>query len=203
MKNYEDELPENYIEIKKIDATDKKTTRIFSLLSFGILLVAVGVTLAVIWNDFVNEGHKLGSLAIHFGIFAVTLILYTVMHEAVHGICYKALTKKKLTFGLTMTVAYCGVPDIYVYRRAALIAVLAPFVVFSAVFGALPFLIPTMLGKLLSGITLGVHVGGCVGDLYVTAILLKYRDRRLLMRDTGPKQTFYLPNPAEPQENQK
>ena len=75
-------------------------------------------------------------------------------------------------------------------------ALLAPFVVFDLVFGALAvwffFLHPIFyLGAL---VLLGLHVGGCCGDLYVTLLFLfRYRDPNTLMRDTGPEQTFYIP----------
>ena len=38
-----------------------------------------------------------------------------------------------------------------------------------------------------------IHIGGCVGDLYDAALyLFRFRDPLTLMRDTGPKQSFYL-----------
>ena len=45
-----------------------------------------------------------------------------------------------------------------------------------------------------AGILFAIHFGGCIGDLYMTALLLfRYKDPRTLMNDTGPKQTIYLP----------
>ncbi|MCQ2122483.1 MAG: DUF3267 domain-containing protein, partial [Fibrobacter sp.] len=64
---------------------------------------------------------------------AAVMLVYIVLHELVHGAVYKLLTGQKLTFGFKASVAYCGVPDIYVYRRTALAALLAPFVVFDIV----------------------------------------------------------------------
>ena len=57
-------------------------------------------------------------------VFFLMLVLYILLHELVHGAAYKLLTGRKLTFGLTLSVAYCGVPDIFVYRNAALAALL-------------------------------------------------------------------------------
>ena len=46
-----------------------------------------------------------------------------------------------------------------------------------------------------------MHVGGCVGDLWVTYYLLfKYRDKKMIVNDTGPKQTFYIEGSSD--ENQ-
>ena len=43
------------------------------------------------------------------------------------------------------------------------------------------------------GVIFSLHVSGCVGDLYDAALyLFRFRDPLTLMRDTGPKQSFYL-----------
>ena len=42
-------------------------------------------------------------------------------------------------------------------------------------------------------ILLGLHIGGCAGDLYDTRLYFtRFRDPMTLMRDTGPAQTFYV-----------
>ena len=41
---------------------------------------------------------------------------------------------------------------------------------------------------------LGMHLGGCSGDAYVTLLLwTKFKDKRTLIRDTGPVQYIYVP----------
>jgi hypothetical protein len=38
-----------------------------------------------------------------------------------------------------------------------------------------------------------MHLGGCVGDDYVTLLFLfKFKDKTTLVQDTGPKQTIYV-----------
>ena len=113
-----------------------------------------------------------------------------------HGAAYKLLTGSKLTFGITLSVAFCGVPDIYVIRRTALISLLAPFTLFGALFAGLTawLYFANPLYCVAAVVLLGLHFGGCVGDLYTAALLIfRLRDSRLLMRDTGPEQFFYLP----------
>ena len=41
------------------------------------------------------------------------MVLYMVLHELTHGLFYKIFTHEKLKFGMTLTVAYCGIPRIY------------------------------------------------------------------------------------------
>lgn len=118
------------------------------------------------------------------------------MHELVHGITYKIFTGSKLTFGLTLTVAFCGVPDIYVRKKASIAALIMPFTVFSIIFIALIiglwFVSP--LYGILSGAIFAIHLGGCVRDLHWTLLYLtKFKHCNTLMRDTGPKQWLYIP----------
>ena len=203
MKTYETELPEGYVEAKIIDAKSKKTALFFSLISFAVLTVTVVITwfalfggsdesfMEIVQNRIVLD--NLWEVLLHLVVFIFVIVAYLILHEIVHGIVYKLLTKQKLKFGLTLTVAYCGVPDIYVYRTTALLSLLAPFVVFLPVFLIPLFFLENNLDILLFAIMLGLHVGGCVGDLYDTALyLFKFRSPDTLMRDTGPKQTIYV-----------
>ncbi len=120
------------------------------------------------------------------------LVLTIIVHELLHGAAYKLLTGEKLTFGFTLSVAYCGVPHIYVYRRAALIALLTPFTVFTILYIVLLLAVSDPFTKLCILLPFAVHTGGCVGDLYDTYIYLtRFKDPATLMQDTGPKQTFY------------
>ena len=190
MKHYEKELPGGYREAYVLDAASKKVGVWMNVAAAVIMAVIIAAAALVIRpSHFLEE-----SAVLHWLILFVSLFAYIILHELVHGAAYKLLTGQKLTFGLTATVAYCGVPDIYVYRRTALISLLSPFVVFTLVFGGLMLALSSPADKLLAAIALAVHVGGCTGDLYDTGLyLFRFRDPRTLMRDTGPKQTFYLP----------
>ncbi len=197
--NYEETLPQGYKEVFSINAKNFKTGLIFNLVALApvILLVALGIIILDIngKTDYFLSSEFLISL---FCCLVATLI-YMVLHELVHGIVYKSMTRRKLTFGLSWSCAFCGVPDVYCYRRTALFALIMPFAVFTLLFAALTAVsyfvfyyafVPCCL-------LLGLHVGGCSGDLYMTALLLfRYKDKRLLVRDTGPEQFLYLPDRA-------
>lgn len=191
MENYYNELPEGYELKKEIDATSKKTGIIFNVLAFVIMAVLIVGLFFIkkIKMTFNEEG--LVRYYIATGVFLVAMILYIVLHELVHGIAYKALTKQKLTFGITLTCAFCGVPNIYTTRKTSLIALLSPFIVFTIVFGALVILLPNDIIGLYAIILFSIHVGGCIGDLYCTWLLLFKLPKETIINDTGPKQTFY------------
>lgn len=197
MKNYEAELPQNYKLVKTIDAKNVKIGVILNLIALVIMAGSVVGAYFIIGVPF----DRLFDFDNHYGVYnvlrlfiaLVIMIAYVILHELVHGAAYKALTKQKLTFGISLTCAFCGVPNIYVYRKTALIAVLAPFVVFLPIFLVLCFVLPAPLEKLLAAFALGMHVGGCCGDLWVAGVLtFKLRAKTTLMNDTGPKQTFYV-----------
>ena len=191
MKHWEKELPAGYREAMTIDAkSDRKLIVKMTLASLAVLVVFLA--LAILW-----QGRRLLAepmpLRLALG-FWIAIIAYLVLHELVHGAAYKLLTGQKLTFGITLSVAFCGVPEIYVYRRASLIAVLAPFVVFTALGLVLLAALPGAWEKFFVLCFLGLHIGGCSGDLYNTWMYLtRFKDPRTLTRDTGPVQTFYVP----------
>ena len=139
--------------------------------------------------------------------FLAVYVLLLVVHELLHGLAYRLLTRQKLRFGLSWSCAWCGVPDIYVYRGASMVALILPFAVITVLLAALLWAFRS--DSVLLGVTilmLGAHTGGCVGDLYLFALFLfRYRSPAALIRDTGPEQTVYLPGeerepdgPAQP-----
>lgn len=191
--NFCEQLPEGYREVYHLNAKAKKTGLI---LSVGSLVMALAVILPCLLttDDILDESLAFNLIALL--VCCALIIGYVVVHELVHGAAYKLLTGRKLTFGITLTVAFCGVPDIYVSRRTAFIALLAPFTVFSLLFSALAAGLYFVNHTYYAAVTLvlGVHFGGCIGDLYMTCLLLfKYKNKRLLMRDTGPEQFIYYP----------
>jgi hypothetical protein len=187
MEKYFKELPMGYKEVKVIDAKDKKTITIFNIVAIFMMIVAFVPFLVLKPLSISNS-----DLLLPFPLIMILgMVLYIILHELTHGLAYKIFTKQKLTFGITIFVAFCGVPHIYVSKKVALIAVLAPFVVFSTLLIPILIIIPANLIYLALVIIFSIHFSGCVGDLYVTYVLLKLKDD-VLMNDTGPKQTFYI-----------
>lgn len=187
-RNFERELPEGYAEVFSIDASDKKTGVLLNL----VALAVGGVIFGICWYVIRPADYLMNYSLARMMVLLAGTIAYLVLHELVHGIAYKLLTGEKLRFGISLTAAWCGVPDIYVYRKTALISLLAPFTVFNIVFILLTVFLTDPWYKIDAAILLALHVGGCAGDLYDTFLYLsRFKDPATLMRDTGPKQTFY------------
>ncbi|MDE7264774.1 MAG: DUF3267 domain-containing protein [Clostridia bacterium] len=195
--NFENELPEGY-ELKiHIDAAkDKKLMAIYIVLSClpVLIIVAAAALLLFFVRGWSIKGDFIGNF-IALLVAVIVSIVYIVLHELTHGITYKILTGAKLRFGLTWNVAFCGVPDIFVYRKAMKIAVLMPFIIYTVIFAGLTAAMYFVGDAAFLGAALvfGLHLGGCVGDLHVTYVLdHKFTSSKMLVRDTGPEQFFYI-----------
>ena len=200
-QNFERDLPAGYKQALYINAKDAKFGIIFNLIALAVLAIIMVVAFLSL-----HLGGKLSAdildleylqLLIAYAVFFGTMIGYIVLHELVHGIAYKGLTGEKLTFGMSWSCAFCGVPHIYTYRKTALISVVAPFAVFTLLM--LPLLVIlyfiSPLYFLILAFIFGLHVGGCSGDLYVLYLLtVRFKGKNVLMRDTGPEQFFYIPD---------
>ncbi|MBO4623702.1 MAG: DUF3267 domain-containing protein [Bacilli bacterium] len=190
--NYFYELPEGYICVKTIDAKeDKKFMVLMTVVNFLLLAIIFGLGLLIILK--LHPGEDINISPFIVLIACAAMFVYIILHELTHGLFYKIFTHEKLTFGLTLLVAFCGVPKLYVNRKTSLITTLAPFVIFNIIYILLMLLIPDLFTKIVVLFMFAMHFGGCVGDLWVAYYLLfKHRDKKILVNDTGPKQTFYI-----------
>ncbi|MBE6630676.1 MAG: DUF3267 domain-containing protein [Ruminococcaceae bacterium] len=199
-QNFERTLPEGYKQALYINAKQLKFGIIFNLIALVVLaLVMVAAFLTLKANDSFPAIHfalEDPAFFIPYLIFLATMVGYIVLHELVHGAAYKTLTGEKLTFGMSWSCAFCGVPHIFTYRKTAIIATVAPFAVFTLLF--IPILILFYFFNpfyyLLACFLFGLHLGGCSGDLYVLLLLtFKFKNKKTLIRDTGPEQFFLVP----------
>ncbi|MBQ7344169.1 MAG: DUF3267 domain-containing protein [Clostridia bacterium] len=195
-KNFERELPEGYKLVVHLDAKSPKLGIIFNLIALVIAAVVIGGAI-VIANLF---GGARTTVAVKYIptllAFILAMLGYIVLHELTHGFFYKRMTGEKLTFGFSWSCAFCGVPHIYTYARTAKRSAAGPLVIFSAIFIPLIaicfFLNPTLY--LLSVSLFAIHLGGCCGDMYILILIAKYKDPRMLIRDTGAEQFIYMPD---------
>jgi hypothetical protein len=205
LNNYYKDLPQGFVEDYVIDAKKTSVAIIFSVVSVIMAIAAVVVCWLIKFNliaqkqDYtvIADAEPL-EFFIALIVLCVAMIVYLILHELTHGLVYKLMTKQKLTFGLTLTVAYCGLKEGYVNKKTAILAILAPFVIYSIIFIIAICLIPANIWCVAMILLFSVHFGGCVGDLYGAILLIfKYRGKQILMNDTGPKQSFYVLSRSE------
>lgn len=200
-QNFERELPSGYRQAKYVNAKNAKFGIIFNLIALLVFAVVMVVAVLLLLGkedfSFVEDVFMNDYYFLALFVFSTVMLGgYIVLHELVHGIAYKALTGEKLTFGISWSCAFCGVPHIYTYRRTAIISLVAPFAVFTLLLLSLLilFYFISPMCFIFCAAIFGLHAGGCSGDLYVLVLFLfRFRDKRTLMRDTGPEQYFYVP----------
>jgi hypothetical protein len=191
-RNYERLLPRGYTMVKVMNATDVKFGLLLTLGSLVLFAIALVPVIAPL---FLLDGVSVAELLINklpmilLPYLGGTLV-YMVLHELTHGAVYKIMTGEKLTFGISWSCAFCGVPKIYTYRHTALRALYATFVVFSILLvGGMvaAFLLNKIALYICLGLIFATHISGCVGDLYMGHVLNKtYTNRLTLINDNGP-----------------
>lgn len=178
--------------VKVIDARKTKTAVMFNLGCFVLTIAVFCALFFPLLGDRVDAFMDHNTFVYSF-LFLVATGLYLILHELVHGFFYKVFTGEKLTFGMTFTCAYCGVKGVYVQKKYALIASLAPFVLFTIFFGILIVCSFYFFNEAVSFwliLLMSLHIGGCVGDFYAAVLLLTMKGN-IYVCDEGPRQEFY------------
>ena len=189
MNKYYLELPENYKLDKTIDMKKMSTNIFLNVLNILFVIISLLILIPLKFKEIKID--NLIELSIVMFIALIGFIIYIVLHELTHGLFYKIFTKQKLTFGVSLTYAYCGVPNIYVRKKEAIIACLSPLVIFSIIFLTLIFILPPNYINLSIIILFSFHFGGCSGDIFLSLILLIKYDKDTYIKDTGPTQYIY------------
>ena len=216
--SFERTLPEGYKQVLYLSAKDVKVGILMNLgalviTALAYVLFILPISALLLPRITVADSDVGFVFVVGIMIGAIAFLPFVVVHELIHGWAYKRKTGEKLTFGISWSCAYCGVPGIYTYRATALYSLLAPMVIISAVsllgFAAcltaslcLPVAsaaqktLVLFIGAFIS--LFSCHLGGCVGDGYMALLFaFKLRDPRTLMRDTGPEQFAYIPEDKE------
>ena len=130
-------LPEGYEAVREIDSVGNKRVAV-GLNAAALLISALSGTLLYFLRfrrfTFTVDEINFGAYLLFTLGLLLSMFVYLVLHELVHGIVYKLMTREKLTFGISFSCAYCGVPDVFVTKKTALSALVAPFAVFTVAF---------------------------------------------------------------------
>jgi hypothetical protein len=121
--------------------------------------------------------------------FLVVTVGVVVVHEALHGACFRLLTGATPRFGLHLLYAYASAPGWYVPRSYYIAVGLAPLVVIGAIGLALLLLLEGT-AVTLAGLAVAVNSGGSVGDLAIVALVFREPPDSLVL-DTGPAVTVF------------
>lgn len=170
------QLPEGYKEIRKVDLEkDKIALNIFAFIIF-IVMVVLGELIAPIT-------FTVDLKFIYFLILAIVLcIIYTIIHEAIHGYYMRKFSGKKAHYGLAGLCAYAG-SYAYLNKKHYIIITLSPVVIL----GIILFIINVIVSQSYFWLIYFVQMAnltGAVGDFYITYLMSKMPDDTLT-QDTG------------------
>lgn len=185
------ELPNGYREIFSVNL--QKNKKIATILNVLSLVIAVALALPVhfLHVPFTSLFDMSAPAHLYFlrlGVLVAALVLYTVLHEIVHGITMKLCGTKKVKYGFTGLYAFAGSDDYYGKKSYIAIA-LAPVVVWGIVLLVLGFIVPDDWFWVAYFIQI-MNISGAVGDFFVTAKFIRF-PKDILVRDCGVGMTVY------------
>jgi low affinity Fe/Cu permease len=178
------QLPEGYNEIKSVNLQkDKKIALLVNLLALVVMLPLL------VLGAMIKPVNLAGESALkELLIIIVFLIVYMVLHEAVHGIFIYKYSNQKPKFGFTGMYAYAG-SDSYFNKREYIIIALAPIVVWGVVLLILNIALPFSTFWIIYFIQ-ACNISGAAGDLYITYVIKKMPSD-ILIRDVGIEMKIY------------
>lgn len=188
MRSYT-ELPEGYGEILKIDLQkDKKLMLLVNGIALIIMVVMFAVAACFVPLSTLFDFDNLSDLRLRLIVMCVLMILYIVLHEAVHGIVMRCYCSAKVKFGFTGMYAFAGSQGYYCRKHYTVIA-LAPIVVWGIVLLIANFFVNESWFYVVYLVQVA-NISGAAGDLYVS-----WRMGRLpadiLIQDSGVAMTVY------------
>ena len=181
------QLPEGYRLYQTIDLEKNRRQMIIANALAIILAIGSFIPMAV-WAPedaaFVDEISELLLLA-------AGILGYVLLHEAVHGVCFRVFSGEKPRFGWKSVYAYAA-SDAYYPKGPYLTIALAPVVLWGVVLAVLAAALPTEWYWPLQVIQL-MNLSGAAGDLYVTWLLCRM-PADVLVQDAGVAMQVFGPD---------
>ncbi|MBQ4644875.1 MAG: DUF3267 domain-containing protein [Clostridia bacterium] len=183
-------LPINYREIFSVNLqTDKKIAVVLNVVS-----LLIGAVMAVPMHFYIpittlfdfSQGFLV--YFIRFAVLLLSMIVYLILHEAVHGVAMKICGTKKVKYGFTGLYAFAGSNDFYDKKSYIFIA-LAPVVLWGIVLLVMNLFVPENWFWVVYFIQI-FNISGAAGDFYVTAKFSKMPDD-ILISDSGVGMKVY------------
>ena len=184
------QLPKNYKKIGVIDLDSKRSPekRRVNLLAM-ILAVAVAM-LCYRVQPFDEAVSGLMSKAWVLMALLGVLFAYIILHEVVHGIFIRVLTKTKPVYGMKSIYLYAG-SQAYLDRRSHAIIALAPAAIFGVILLVLALMLPAEWFWLVQIVQI-CNIAGSAGDFYCVYRMLRMK-KNVLIQDLGTGMKLYGP----------
>mgnify|MGYP003822004417 FL=1 len=181
-------LPEGYVLVREIDALKNKhdfnRINLYAFIVFGAMMLMLIETpfsiprLTDTWLDIVLFGISI----------SVAIVIYTVLHEVVHGIFIYLTSGEKPSFGVKLPYAFAA-SSMYFDKRSYIIIALAPIVLFGILLCRINIIVPAEWFWFVYILQM-INLSGSMGDIYVSGVVLRLPPDTLAY-DTGTQMRFY------------
>jgi hypothetical protein len=163
---------------------------LFGFFIFGFLFLMWTIWLRPGLRQTFSAGLKITLLDLL--VFIISLVVFLVLHELIHGAFFWIYSRSRPRFGLRSGYAYAAAPGWYFPRRQYLVIALAPFLLLSILGMILLRVVPVgMLAAILFGTV--TNAAGAVGDIWIAILILRER-RSIVIEDLGDGFNFYAPS---------
>ena len=126
-------LPKGYKKIGIIDLDSKKSPEKRSVSMIAMALAVIVALLGYLRQPFGDAASSLlGKTWVLIALMGV-LFVYILLHEVMHGIFIRALSKTKPVYGMKSIYLYAG-SSAYLDRRSHAVIALAPALIFGVIF---------------------------------------------------------------------
>jgi len=182
-------LPDEYSEIKRVDI--QKDKKLALLVNIGAILIAIPLFIigAIITpiNYEIVYGNFLSSI-LTLVYLLVTVLIFCVVHELIHGVFFKLFSGKKVKYGFTGVYAFAG-SEAYFNKREYLVIGLSPVIFLGIILLFLTILLTNEWFWRVYLIQI-INLSGAAGDIYITRFMSKLPDD-VLIKDEGIAMTIY------------
>ena len=184
-------LPENYDLYERIDLTRDKEAFSSLLVCSVIMTIALPAIAAFSHPLKAAFSMPVSKVVLCLTLCALGLVLYILLHEAVHGLFIWIFTGHRPSFGFDLKhgMAYAG--STWLFKKwSYIIIALAPVLLWGVVLMAACLIADECYFWYIYVVQI-FNITGAVGDIYVTCRIM-LMPKHVLASDSGTAMNFYL-----------
>ena len=183
-------LPHGYILAETVDMQgDRRLSLKIAAVQAGIAVVMV---LAAVFffpfSDFISFAHPNASDVWRLLLLVPSIFAYMALHELVHGLFMRILSRKAPKFGFSGLYMYAESP-VFFDRKSFACVCTAPFVLFFLLFLVISLFVPNRLFWFFHILQI-INAGSSAGDFYCV-LQAKKHPETTLFRINGYKTEIY------------
>ena len=184
-----EKLPKDYrkygvIDLESKRSQDKRRVNLIAMI-LAVALAMLGYRL----RPFDDATSALLSKAWVLMALLGVLFVYMILHEVIHGIFIRALSKTKPVYGMKSFYLYAGSRG-YLDRRSYVIISLAPMLIWGVILAVLALVLPPDWFWLVHIVQIA-NIAGSAGDIYCSLRVLR-APKSILIQDLGTGMKLYV-----------